>query len=103
MARFVLVLQWAASSIDDYDVLVEVENSLLKALPITCDVDGHDFGAGEGNIFILTTEPMSAFEAVRHVLEKWGLLGTVRAAYRREENDDFTILWPESLTEFDVA
>jgi len=102
MPRYVLVLQWAASSLD-YDGLVEVEDCLLRALPITCDVDGHDFGSGEGNIFVLTAEPIKAFEVVKHVLGERGLLGTVRAAYRREAEDDFTILWPESLTEFAIA
>jgi hypothetical protein len=59
--EYLLVLQFPASSIKDYDVMVEFENAIIRTLDGFGKVDGHDFGLGEMNIFILTDEPKLAF------------------------------------------
>jgi len=51
-----LVLQFTAASMEDFDRLV-LEDSLIQELEGLATVDGHDFGMGEFNIFILTDDP----------------------------------------------
>src|SRR5205814_6768761 len=42
--KYQLVLQWPASSIKDYDAMIEVEDALIEKLSKANDVDGHDAG-----------------------------------------------------------
>jgi hypothetical protein len=48
-----LVLELPAKTTDDFDLLIELENALIEALANRHSVDGHDFGSGTMNIFIL--------------------------------------------------
>src|SRR6266699_2489706 len=66
---FQLVLQFSGDSLADYDAMVALENELIAELGDTADVDGHDFGSGEVNIFIITTDPARTFRQSRAVLE----------------------------------
>jgi hypothetical protein len=60
--QFILVLQWPAASLDDYDALIAMEDTLEGALAQGNGVvDGHDFGSGEMNIAIHTDAPLEAF------------------------------------------
>jgi hypothetical protein len=43
--KYQLVLQWPASSLDDYDALIAAENKLIESLSKTHEVDGHDMGS----------------------------------------------------------
>jgi hypothetical protein len=52
--KYQLVLQFQAESVQEFDELVVLEELLVKKLPLDSEVDGHDFGSGEFNIFILT-------------------------------------------------
>ena len=66
------------------------------------EVDGHDFGAGECNIFILKNDPRSAFEYVKeHLFNEedadW------KAAFRDVNQESFTVLWPSTETTFEIA
>ena len=49
--RFQVVLQWPAHSLNDYDEMIAVEDYLIAKLSEQSEVDGHDFGKGETNIF----------------------------------------------------
>lgn len=100
--KYQLVLQWSASSVDDYDSIVLLEDSLIEELPSDCEVDGHDAGSGEVNIFILTDSPTKTFEEVKDILKKSDAWSDVRIAYRDLERTEFTILWPTNLKEFEV-
>jgi hypothetical protein len=51
--RYQVVLQWSASSMNDYDEMVGVEDLLIERLSKRCKVDGHDFGSNEANISVL--------------------------------------------------
>ena len=55
------------------------------------------------NIFILTNEPVLCFERIKATLGKEEAWANIRVAYREVTGDNFTVLWPPSLTEFDVA
>ena len=99
--RYHLVLQWSASSVDDYDAMISLENSLIEGLQDD-EIEGHDFGSGEFNMFIRTNNPVRAFESAKKILEIDDLLDNVRAAYRDIEFEKYTILWPTSLSDFNV-
>ena len=100
--RYQLVLQWPASSSGDFDAIVELEDHLIDVLSDVADVDGHDFGSGTTNIFILTNEPQAVFERARSTLEAHERWSTLRAAYRDITGETWTILWPRNLAEFDI-
>ena len=102
--KYQIVLQWAGSAITAYDVMISVEEALIGELRNGSEVDGHDAGVGEFNIFIRTDEPQRTFEIVKSVLEDQNMLENVRAAYREAtEEAKYNILWPQDLKEFAVA
>ena len=103
MIKYQLVIQFKASTVDDYDNLINLENELISILKETARVDGHDFGSGEANIFIITCNPQVTFQAIKKHLEKKDLLKNIRAAYREQNSDDYKPVWPEdSEDEFKV-
>lgn len=102
--KYQLVIQFPGKSTDDFDHLIEIEDELEEKLTDNSEVDGHDFGSGEMNIFILTNEPVETFNQVKTILaEMDDDLSVVKVAYRDIEAEDFTILWPNNLTEFVVT
>jgi hypothetical protein len=102
--RYLLVLQWAAGAEADYDALIEMESTLERSMPAAHgDVDGHDYGSGEMNLFICTDEPLLAFEDARAALREDPRWRDVRAAYRPADGDRYVILWPATLQQFEVT
>ena len=101
--KYQLVLQLPASSIKDYDEMIELEDAIIEGIDNLGDVDGHDAGSGEMNIFILTDEPQQAFERIRPMLEMRDLMHKLKAAYRKIGENDFTIIYPSDLTHFAIA
>lgn len=101
--KYVLVLQWPASSIKDYDTFVEIEGLLTEKLSENNDVDGHDAGVGEMNIFIHTDNPSGAFKEIQATLGSRDFWIDARVAYREAMKSNYTILWPRDLTEFKVT
>ena len=98
-----LVLQFRGDSLEDLDATVALEDELIEALGDEADVDGHDVGSGETNIFIFTSDPAATFHRVRPVLERGGQLQAVTAAYREVERERYTVIWPKgSRNEFRV-
>ena len=54
-----LVLQFKADGdLGSFEKLVSFEETLSLLLGQIAEVDGHDFGSGEMNIFILTDHPI---------------------------------------------
>lgn len=101
--KYQLVLQWPSNSIDSYDDMIEVENTLIEGLSEDHEVDGHDAGAGEVNIFIITNDFKAAFNEVRSILQFSEYWTGVRIAYRAMDGSEYVVLWPEGLNEFVVA
>ena len=101
--KYQLVLQWPASSIKDYDAMIAVENALVEKLSKAHDVDGHDAGSGEVNIFIRTDDPKLGFNEVKDILGTRDSWVDARVAYREVGGSEYTILWPKGLTEFKVT
>lgn len=102
--RYQLTLQFRGDSLAHYDAMVALENELIQELGDSADVDGHDCGSDETNIFILTSDPAATFQRVRPVLERAAYLNSVMAAYREVEGEPYTVLWPAgSQRQFTVA
>jgi len=100
--KYQLVLQFVAASMEDFDRLVALEGNLIGELEDLATVDGHDFGLGAFNIFILTDDPAESFAKAQRVVTNDGVPNVMRSAYREVDREDYTILWPPSLTEFSV-
>jgi hypothetical protein len=92
-----LVLQFPGDSRRDVDVLVAVEDLLIKELASEHSVDGHDIGSGQMNIFIHSENPEVAFSKVRQVIPP-GVLAVLRVAYRELSTGDYIMLWPPGAT-----
>jgi len=60
--KFQLVLQFRATDMLKFDELVALEEVLTRNLSPASDVDGHDFGAGEFNIFVRTDHPVETLK-----------------------------------------
>ena len=98
-----LVLQFAtAEDLDSYDRLILFEDALISLLGRSAKVDGHDFGAGEMNIFILTEDPISTFALIQQTDQSIRPSQEMKAAYRSIDGDDFICLWPPGLENFDI-
>jgi len=83
--------------------MIELENGIMTGLGNFGQVDGHDAGSGETNIFILTDQPKLAFEHVKQVLGTKDFMPELKAAYRKIGDDQFTILHPTDLSHFAIA
>ena len=92
--EYQLVLQFQGDTLSDYDAMIGLEDDLIVGLDDMAEVDGHDIGSGETNIFIFTSEPEVTFQHARIVLERFSLLSTVIAAYRSTTDEHFTVIWP---------
>ena len=100
--KYQLVLQFEAVSTEDFDRLVALEDRLIGELDDLATVDGHDFGLGEFNIFILTDDPAESFNNAHRVVADQGVPNAMRSAYRQLDGEDYVILWPSSLKKFKV-
>lgn len=102
--RYQLVLQWPlTNSMKDFDALVDVEDLLEENLANAGAVDGHDAGASEFNIFILTDDPQNSFKQVQTILGNREAWASARVAYREINADKYVVLWPRHLAEFKVS
>jgi hypothetical protein len=101
--KYQLILQWPASSMADYDKMISVEDALMERMSGMHEVDGHDVGLNEVNIFIHTDDPKIAFREASTILDEQEYWSQVRAAYREVTGGKYTILWPEGLPEFSVT
>ncbi len=100
--KYQLVLQFPENSDRDLDWLINLENELYKHQLVDADIDGHDIGSGEMNIFIFTNYPMEVFEKIKVVLKNCDALDEMKSAYRDVNSEHFMCLWPEDLTDFQV-
>lgn len=101
--RYQVVVQFRATSPEDFNWLVGFEQTLLGGLGRSAVVDGHDFGSGEFNVFILTDDPTGAFERIRKVSTDECGQEQMRVAYREVGGETYSILWPPDLKKFLVG
>lgn len=100
--KYQLVLQFEASSMNEFDRLVALEDGLIEKLNDFATVDGHDFGSGQFNIFVLTDAPAASFRKAQETIATQGIPNVMRSAYRELDGEEYVVLWPPSLTEFSV-
>ncbi|MEP6811003.1 MAG: hypothetical protein ABI992_12230 [Chthoniobacterales bacterium] len=102
--RYQLVLQLPAVSLADYDALIAWETLIEGALDESADLDGHDIGAAEANIFVITSEPETTFRRLLPALRRSGWPEDAMAAYRDIAGERYRVLWPEHpIRDFIVA
>ena len=70
-----LVVQIKPASSADLNRLVNWEEALIERLATSAEVDGHDLGAGEFNIFLFTDDPSGTFRSIQALPEthRWRL------------------------------
>jgi len=101
--KYQLVVQFPENTNYDLGWLIEIEDKLIEILRDS-EVDGHDIGSREMNIFILTDTPIKTFETVKNILKNYdSALEDIKIAYRDINDEQFCCLWPTELTEFQVA
>ncbi|ADW68057.1 hypothetical protein [Granulicella tundricola] len=100
---FQLVLQFEAHELEDYDHLVALEDLLIERLPRGAKVDGHDMGAEEFNLFILTSNPTELFEQVKSVVSDRFPDQNFKAAYRALTSEQYIVVWPPGLQHFEIS
>lgn len=103
-AMYLLVFQFAGDSIQDLDAIVEIENKLISLLGKSADVDGHDVGSSQANIFINTAEPLATFNLCRSLIQtQSSKFDSLKAAFRSVSGSEYTVLYPEGSAEFAVV
>jgi hypothetical protein len=95
--NYQLVMQFPLTdaSADDFDRLLMIENELELVMRDNHQVDRHDIGAGEMNIFIRTNNPNEAFELAKSTLSE-NDMETISVAFRDMKGDKYTVIWPEN-------
>ncbi len=100
--KFQLVVQLQDDSEEGFERMIALEEELIGGLGELAEVDGHDVGQGEGNVFLLTDEPELLFDRIRPLPTAGGMLPELRIAYRPIDGDDFKVLFPNDLSHFEV-
>jgi hypothetical protein len=100
--KFQLVLQMPASSLKDYDEMIQLEEMIIGGLGVLGTVDGHDAGSGEMNIFVLTDHPHLAFERIGVLLGTKDFMPDLKVAFREVGKNQFAILYPSDLRQFSI-
>lgn len=101
--KYQLVLQFPTAEIEDFDRLLSIELQLITQLGDNHNVDGHDLGAEEMNIFIHTDDPNGAFDIVKNALTPLEL-ETSKAAFREMSGETYIVVWPKEYDgEFTVV
>ena len=84
----------------DFDRLVALETTLIAKLGKIATVEGHDFGSGKFNIFLLTDHPDAAFAEAHQIALDDTIRNDLRSAYRNIDSDEYITIWPSSRTNF---
>jgi len=101
--KYQLVIQLDEQFFDEMGFLENLENSLEISLT-DAEIDGHDVGNSELNVFIHTNDPVNTFEEVKLILDNQGVdLEIVKAGYRDFSSDTYIPIWPENLEEFKIT
>jgi hypothetical protein len=101
--RYQLVVQVKPATSEDFGRLVNWEDALAEHLASSADVDGHDLGAGEFNIFIFSENPSATFRTIQAVPQTSLLQLSIVAAYRPIDGEEYVVLWPPDLKGFSIA
>ena len=99
--KYRLVIQVPIETTGDFDRLIEAEERIDALLKDLGQVDGHQTGTGEGNLFINTDTPELTLQKALPCLDE-KLRDLAKVAYREREGETYILLWPPGLKEFRV-
>lgn len=100
--KYQLVIQFPEELYGDLEWIAEFEDRLDESIA-DAEVDGHDIGSGEENIFIHTNNPDNTFQVSKNILEEESVdLGNIKIAYREISGNHYIPLWPENLVDYKV-
>lgn len=99
--KYLLVLQLPETTFT-YDQLVDFENHLIREVEGIAEIDGHDIGVGELNIFVLTDDIDSTIKRIEPLFEN-EIKKTLKAAYREVDGEQYHVLYPSGLKDFHVS
>ena len=88
---------------EDYDAIIAAEEMLQQDLGNVGQVDGHDAGSGEMNIFIFTDHPKLCLQASQQIFGARNFKREMKVAFRKRNEDEYTVLYPPGLTEFVIT
>ena len=99
--RDALIVQFKTNgAVEDFDWLIKIEDALIQAFSQNnkAKVDGHDFGAGDMNIFIFPRGSWRhAFEILTaHLKHQQALPRAV--IILRKKNEQYSVVWPVGYT-----
>jgi hypothetical protein len=97
--KYQLVIQIPIGSAGDFDRLIEAEERIDALLMDLGRVEGHDTGAGIGNLLISTDHPQMAFQKALPCLDE-RVRDLAKVAYRERDGEQYTVLWPADSKEF---
>ena len=97
---FQFVVQFDGSV--SYNKLIEIEEILEYELGHDDDLDGHDMGNGQANIFIHTNEPSKLFLQISKVFNTEELSHS-KMAFRKFGSEMFEVLWPIGESNFEMT
>jgi hypothetical protein len=87
----------------DFDRLVAFETTLFRRLPPLGEVDGHDCGKEEFNIFVFTDRPVETFESAEVLRRKEVPDCNPIVAYRKVRGEVYTVLSPAGHQGFKIS
>jgi hypothetical protein len=100
--EFLLVLPVPGSSYRDNDEVAHLRDRLSEAIGDTGRVDRRDAGAGETDFLILTKTPLEAYDALSGFGD-FDARPELRAAYLRNDNDDYEVYQRDASFRFHIA
>ena len=98
MMKYQLVIQFPEELYSDLDWIADLEDQLDESF-VDAEVDGHDIGSGEVNIFIHATDPVNTFSNSKKYFKRrteW-ILKNIKVAYREIGRDAYIPLWPVKI------
>ena len=102
-AEYQLVFQLRGSSQLDFEEMIALEGELRSGIGELGEVDGHDVGQGQMNVFVLTPSPIRCFERVRLLPGFARAMPRLKVAFRPLDGDGYEVLHPPGLSSFTVT
>ena len=94
-----LTLKFPYYDLDDYKIILALEDKLIQKLGGSASVDGHYAGTDMMNIFVVTGQPLETFVVVLEVVRSEGLLDSLSVMCKAVNGDTYARLWPLNLQE----
>ena len=95
--KYLLVIQFAVDKNVDLNSLTEIEETIIDSIDPKHEIDGHDFGVNEFNIFIYTNDPHDASSQVKRTIRS-KKHKQMKIAYRLSNGEEYKIIYPENFT-----